>query len=526
VKRLSSPCFVAALICLPVCAQAQYSELQEGDRVMTRGGGWPDAADVTRVFTRRCPTGQQVAGFDLSVGRAIDAGDGVYAIRPICVTALAPAVIGPRPESVWGASGVRLLCPDGSPVVTKIMIELQKEHTTDPRFDNAWSVNGVDLYCGLVARPQLRDVPGPKHRGGRIVVVGTNAFDGYRIRQEEGAVDFGYNTCADGLVAVGITGQSLLDQRLDSLGLICGYPVITEGQAVKPAARVKLPDGVATTAPLRSTCERAQIARERNSPAAPGLEELCKARQGEIEALRAKGAKIADSDPDAGELRDQQREGPPRRGFEIGLAAAGGDTLPGPGKDRVRDMLDPAEQDGFTTAVNFSLSHNRQKISDSAGRGRDIAGQDPLAMELRGEQPDEDARLGFDIGMAAAEGHTAPGPGKDRIRDSLPQTQRGGFSAAVTFSIDRNKNAELAANGAAIARQDRLVAAARAAEADAMHRLGFDIATGIFGDPAMGARGNTAKGPGSLGIRDGLSFLAQRGFNASMAFHLSRDYQR
>ena len=31
--------------------------------------------------------------------------------------------------------------------------------------------------------------------------------------------------------------------------------------------------------------------------------------------------------------------------------------------------------------------------------------------------------------------------------------------------------------------------------------LGYDIATGIFGDPALGARGNTLTGPGSLGIR-------------------------
>ena len=57
-----------------------------------------------------------------------------------------------------------------------------------------------------------------------------------------------------------------------------------------------------------------------------------------------------------------------------------------------------------------------------------------------------------------------------------------------------------------------------------MHRLGFDIATGIFGDPALGALGNTAKGPGSLKIRDGLSLAAREGFDSSMAFHLSRDY--
>ena len=81
------------------------------------------------------------------------------------------------------------------------------------------------------------------------------------------------------------------------------------------------------------------------------------------------------------------------------------------------------------------------------------------------------------------------------------------------------------ATGAAIAAQDRFVATARNAEPDAMHRLGFDIATGIFGDPALGALGNTAKGPGSLGIRNALSPAGQRGFDDSVAFHLSRKYK-
>ena len=62
----------------------------------------------------------------------------------------------------------------------------------------------------------------------------------------------------------------------------------------------------------------------------------------------------------------------------------------------------------------------------------------------------------------------------------------------------------------------------RNAEADPFYRLGFDIATGIFGDPAKGAQGNTATGPGSLGIRDALSVAGQKGFNALVAFHVSR----
>ena len=69
-----------------------------------------------------------------------------------------------------------------------------------------------------------------------------------------------------------------------------------------------------------------------------------------------------------------------------------------------------------------------------------------------------------------------------------------------------------------------VVARARTAEPDVRYWLGFDIASGIFGDPALGAQGNTATGPGSMKIRDALSAPAQRGFNASVKLHLSRHY--
>jgi hypothetical protein len=90
--------------------------------------------------------------------------------------------------------------------------------------------------------------------------------------------------------------------------------------------------------------------------------------------------------------------------------------------------------------------------------------------------------------------------------------------------LEEQCRAELAAKGAAIADVDPIVAAGRAAEADTLYRQGYDIATGIFGDPALGANGNTSTGPGSLGIRDSLTPAGQRGFNASVKLHLSRTY--
>ena len=162
----------------------------------------------------------------------------------------------------------------------------------------------------------------------------------------------------------------------------------------------------------------------------------------------------------------------------------------------------------------------RGALDSLAAKGEAIANADPLAVALRDREPEGPSRRGFDIGMAVAEGHTAPGPGKQAMRDSLKPAEQGGYSTAVLFSLERNRNAEFAAKGAAIAKAVPVVAAARTANPSVFYWLGFDIATGIFGDPALGALGNTLAGPGSLAIRDSLSDEGQLGFNASMKLHL------
>ena len=124
--------------------------------------------------------------------------------------------------------------------------------------------------------------------------------------------------------------------------------------------------------------------------------------------------------------------------------------------------------------------------------------------------------------MAVAEGHTAPGPGKDKIRDGLSQAEQIGFNTAVAFSLERNRNAEFAAKGAAIVKVDPIVAEARTVNPSVFYWLGFDIATGIFGDPKLGANGNTLIGPGSEKIRATLSPDGQKGFNDSLAFNVVR----
>ena len=159
-------------------------------------------------------------------------------------------------------------------------------------------------------------------------------------------------------------------------------------------------------------------------------------------------------------------------------------------------------------------------------KGQALANQDPLAVELRNQQSDNSGRQGFDIGMAAAEGHTLPGPGKDQTCAGLnSRVEQDGCRVAVLFSVERNRNGKLASTGAAIAANDAAVAEVRNADTNVFYRLGFDIASGLFGNPALGAQGNTATGPGSLAIRDALSVAGQRGFNAAVTFHLARKYR-
>jgi hypothetical protein len=242
----------------------------------------------------------------------------------------------------------------------------------------------------------------------------------------------------------------------------------------------------------------------------------------ELEELAAKGELLTTDDERAAALRDGQNPWG-FRGFYIGMAAAESDTEPGPGKQAIRNSLPLREQLGFDTAVSYSLARN--KCAVLAAKGELLVADDELATMLRdGQSPT--GRRGFDIGMAAAETDTEQGAGKQAIRNTLPLDEQPAFDAAVLFSLTRNKNSALVANGAAIAAADAELAELRGSGTDAWFLLGFDMATGVFGDPLQGALGNTATGPGSLAIRNSLTPMGQQGFDASVKLHLSRTYAR
>jgi hypothetical protein len=238
----------------------------------------------------------------------------------------------------------------------------------------------------------------------------------------------------------------------------------------KPTVALGRVPSTGAPGPAKTICEAAQSARARNSPAAPGLERQCAAQT----VLRAVG--------DSFKQTAIARTPPP----EVALP-----PLP--------------------------------DLEALAADGESIANQDLLATQLRDLQGQGQRLRGFDIGMAAADGDTAPGPGKQRIHDALGMLEQQGYETAVAFSLQRNANADLASIGARIAAADANVAQARAADPDPFFQLGFDIATGIFGDKSLGANGNTASGPGSNRIRDALGAAAKLGFDAGVAFHLGRN---
>ncbi len=179
---------------------------------------------------------------------------------------------------------------------------------------------------------------------------------------------------------------------------------------------------------------------------------------------------------------------------------------------------------GRPDVVLVALNVSQEQLDDLASLGRSLEKKDGLAGELRRRQSRDAGQFGFDVGMGAAKGQTLPGPGKDRIGDALNYGERVGFDVAVKYSLERNNNLARAKLGAAIARQDPDVQEARTADRDVFYWLGFDIATAIYGDPALGAQGNTATGPNAFKIRDALSPAGQNGFNDSVAFHLARSY--
>src|SRR5215204_2638979 len=310
-------------------------------------------------FVARCSPGQMLTGFLLLTG------DDVDAIRPLCAVAHGPdkAVSDNFVRPFHGGTGGDkkfLPCPDHAPFVTGMYVRAEGVDTI--------IVNNIRLWCGMAAPTQQpSEYPaavfdGPDHPnlyGAGLI------FGPARAKTRESL-----QHCPAGLVAVGIHGRSGV--WLDSLGLICGAPKITPkngegvlfGRGGLKTSTTSIDKHKGTTPPQAGTTRKpvGETARDdsaRNSPAAPTLN--APGREGsvkpppmdaaQLEEMAARGEAVANQDPLSAELRERQPDDPARRGFDIGMAAAEGQTAPGPGKQRIRESLNRAEWEGFDTAV-------------------------------------------------------------------------------------------------------------------------------------------------------------------------------
>jgi hypothetical protein len=166
-----------------------------------------------------------------------------------------------------------------------------------------------------------------------------------------------------------------------------------------------------------------------------------------------------------------------------------------------------------------------------AAKGREIADTNPMVAALRAAEPEGAQRAGFDQGIGLWAGNTLPGPGKTAFSKELKPVEALGFADAQAFSLAWNNNAALAAKGAAICARDPEVLTSRTAGCAArpaglpaaMYWLGFDVATGLYGNPALGGDGNTKIGPGAEAIRASLQNAdGTTGFNDALAFNVGR----
>ncbi len=440
-------------------------------------------------FKAPCRPNEYLAGFELR------AGDDVDAIRPVCASSTAAVA-----NTAWfggpGGKPVQLRCPSQIPAVIALVVLAEGADTV--------VVNNIHLYCGLpLPNQRLPDYPsavfdGPTAVASRPAVPG--AIGGAPIQTSGN-----FQSCPAGQIATGIHGRSGI--WLDAMGLICGAPppppanVVTLGRVNTGPT---LPPG--SDAPI---CNTARSARARNSPAAPSLDAQCNAANAQIIAnQKAASTQIAEN-----EKKDM---------------ASGASGVPTSICDATQTALNHNAPESADLAAKCRASGGGQNLTSEADQyavsGEALAHGDALIAAGRSQQPSAPLRRGFDIGIAVTGTDTVWGPGKQRILDSLKPAEQEGFKVAASFVLDRNRNAQLAATGAAIAAADPIVAQAMLKEQDFRYWLGFEIASGVFGDPALGALGNKATGPGSERIRNGLSAPAQRGYNASTQLHLSRSY--
>jgi hypothetical protein len=460
------------LLVLLACLALPQGAVAQADVTLQFLGGGGGGGE----FVARCAVGDILTGFELQTG------DDVDSIRPICARPLTPTSIGQhflygrKFGGDGGGDTHSLVCPPGAPAIAGIGVDSDGRDTT--------VVNQIDIFCGAIAPNQpLPATPAAGYKGPHP--------DSTLFHTVLTLPDYSTQVCPAGLLPVGIAGRSGV--WLDSVGLVCGASPFPSG--ITSLGRVGPRSN--TPRPPRPICDAAHDARARNSPAAADLEAQCQATKQPVASI--------------GRVNTAPSAPRPQRSICDSAADA-----------RARNS--PAAPNLEAQCAAF----NKTRPSDAdyelvRARGQALAAADPGAANLRNSMLAA-PRRGFEIGLGIWAAQTAPGPGKQRYHDFLGIAEQQGFNFAAAYALPRNKYAELVAIGLAIDAADAQVRARRDATNDGFFWLGFDIASGLFGDPRAGAQGNRVLGTGAIAIRDSLNAAGQAGFNASMQMHLGRNY--
>lgn len=416
-------------------------------------------------FTAQCPEGQHLAGVELRVGAKIDA------IRSVCVTAFGPA----ETSAPILTTGSGLVERSTGTIFNLPVLPQGWFGGTGGQIARVMCPPSKPIVIGFIGEASDETKGADREVMHKIAVFCGLAAPGqvaeaYPQASHEGELRGYYvrgeqfsQSCPANQLAIGVHGR--YGDRLDAIGLICAPPRIdtSRGPGVKPRPRVIGTPSMNDAA--KNICDNALIARQRNSPATAGLDAQCAAQT--------------------------------------------------------------ARQRGEQNAARERVEGLRNRAVDLAVRGAVIGLKDPVIMAMRARSGTGINAEPFNVGLAAAQSQTEWGPGKQQLAELYPVGVglRETFMLAAEFTLDRNRNAERLAIGRPIVDADPELAAARDKNEDPRFGIGFDLATAIFGDPALGAQGNTELGPGSLGLRAALSHMGKLGFDAAVALHLSRTYR-
>lgn len=122
-------------------------------------------------------------------------------------------------------------------------------------------------------------------------------------------------------------------------------------------------------------------------------------------------------------------------------------------------MIGSVQAYNFMGAPDLSFGRSGESAATRAthdalaAKGAALAAANPAISAARDQAPSDAWRRGFDIGTAVSAGHSASGPGQDRILDTLGTVaQKSGFLAARVQQYAMTKAGAVPAGAAGLTR--------------------------------------------------------------------------